>query len=75
MPNRPYFDDNGNFHVRPYRIKDLASIYGVCNRTVRKWMEANNLGIGKKTCKYFSIEQVATIVGALGVPYKLPVQE
>lgn len=56
-------------------MKDLAAIYGMCGRTIRKWMEAKKLDIGRKTCKYFTIEQVTAIVGALGIPYRVPLDK
>ncbi len=70
MARKPYFDENGNFYIRPYRMKDLAVIYGVCGRTVRNWMKAKGITV-QKNCKYFSIEQVTAIVSALGVPYTI----
>ncbi len=68
---RTYFDDKGDLHIRPYRIKDLAAIYGVCARTLRHWMEQNGIREDKKTCKYFSIAEVLAIVNALGFPQTL----
>jgi hypothetical protein len=68
---KPYFDEAGNLYIRPYRLKDLAAIYGMSNRTLRKSMNENEILIGRKCCKYFSVEQVSSIVKALGFPYKL----
>jgi uncharacterized protein YjcR len=68
---KKYFDEQGSLYIRPYRVKDLAAIYGVCTRTVRKWMEREGVSEGKKTCKYFSIPQVQLILGKLGFPQML----
>jgi hypothetical protein len=67
-PSKVYFDKSGGLLIRPYRMKDLAAIYGVCARTVRKWMTQHGIAEGKKTCKYFSIEEVFAIVSTLGFP-------
>ena len=66
-----YFDDEGNLFIKPYQLKDLAEIYEVCPRTVRRWIDAKIPEGGKKQTKYFTIDQVVAIVNALGVPRKI----
>ncbi len=69
---KKYFDDNGHLIIRPYRLKDLAIIYDVSTRTVRRWIDEKlSKGVGHKSRKYFSIEQVMAIVAVLGMPQKI----
>ena len=28
--------------IRPYSVKDLAGIYGVCDKTLKKWVDSTN---------------------------------
>ncbi len=66
-----YFDDEGNLIIRPYRLKDLVAIYGVCRHTLRKWINAKAPEYGSKDRKYFTVDQARGIVTALGAPQKL----
>lgn len=67
------YDDQGNLIIRPYRLMDLASIYDVSTRTMRRWIDAKAPQHGKKEKKYFTVEQVQGIVTALGIPQKIAV--
>ena len=72
---KTYFDEEGNLFIKPYQLKDLAEIYEVCPRTVRRWIDAKVPEQGKKQMKYFTIEQVSSIVNALGVPRKIIIKQ
>jgi uncharacterized protein YjcR len=65
------YDEQGNLIIRPYRLMDLAAIYGVSTRTLRRWIDGKAPEYGNKTKKYFTIEQVKGIVTALGMPQKI----
>lgn len=65
---KPYYDEQGNFIIRPYRMKDLTAIYGVSGRTLRRWIESKAPDYANKTKMFYSIEQVRGIVMALGIP-------
>ena len=54
--------------VKPYNIGDLADIYGVCNKTFKKWIQPFEKEIGKKHGRFFSIAQVKIIFEILGMP-------
>jgi len=68
---KPCFDEAGNFIIRPYMLKHLAVHYNVCTRTLRRWINKLAPEIGNKKTKYFTVEQVRTIVTALGAPEKI----
>lgn len=68
---KTYYDEQGNLIIRPYRMKDLAAIYDVSTRTMRRWIDAKAPEHGKKTKMYFTIEQVKGITNAIGVPQKI----
>lgn len=67
------YDDGGNLIIRPYRLMDLAAIYDVSTRTMRRWIDAKAPEHGKKTMKYFTVAQVEGITKALGLPHKIAV--
>lgn len=68
--NKKLYDEQGNLIIRPYRLMDLAAIYDVSTRTMRRWIDAKAAEYGKKEKKYFTIEQVKGIITALGLPQK-----
>lgn len=57
--------------IRPYSTKDLASIYGVCVKTFKKWITPFATEIGEKNGRYFSVAQVKIIFEKLDVPCKM----
>lgn len=57
--------------MRPYTTKELARIYGVCDRTLLKWMKPFATEIGEKRGRYFTVAQVEAIFNKLGMPYKI----
>ena len=65
------YDEQGNLVIRPYRLMDLAAIYDVSTRTMRRWIDAKAPEHGKKNKKYFTVDQVRGIVTALGIPQKI----
>lgn len=69
--SKKYFDEEGQLIIRPYRLLDLAAVYQVSTRTMRRWIDAKVPEQGKKSAKYFSVDQVRAIVNALGIPHKL----
>ena len=65
------YDEQGYLIIRPYRLMDLAAIYDVSTRTMRRWIDAKAAEYGKKEKKYFTIEQVKGIITAIGLPQKI----
>lgn len=61
MPN--HFAD-----IKPYSIKELAAKYGVCDKTLKKWMKPFAEAIGEKQGRYFTVAQVQIIFDKLGLP-------
>ena len=57
--------------IRPYSTKDLAGIYGVCDKTLKRWIKPFATDIGEKNGWYFSVAQVKVIFEKLGVPCKM----
>lgn len=68
---KTYYDEQGNLLVRPYRLKDLAAIYDVSPKTMRRWIDSKAAEHGKKTKMYFTIQQVNAIITAIGIPHKV----
>ena len=56
--------------IRPYSTKELASIYDVCDKTMKKWIKPFVAEVGEKNGRYYSVAQVKVIFDKLGVPCK-----
>jgi hypothetical protein len=72
---RNYYDDEGNLLIKPYRLKDLAEIYGVCNRTMKKWITNAAPEAKRNRSQFYSIPSVAMIVDALGLPGRFEIKK
>ena len=57
--------------IRPSSIKDLAGVYGCCDKTMKKWITPFNLEVGEKNGRYYSVAQVKIIFEKLGLPCKV----
>ena len=68
---KPYYDEQGHLMIRPYRMKDLAAIYSVSTKTMKRWIDTKAPAHSNKTKMFFTIEQVTGIFTALGVPQKI----
>lgn len=71
---RNFFDEEGHLLIKPYRIKDLAEIYDVSTKTMRKWI-ASKAGVAKKESQYFTVHDVAKIVSVIGLPQKINIKQ
>ena len=54
--------------LKPYTIKELASMYGVERRTLNKWLEPFTDEIGERSGRFYTVLQVRTIFTKLGLP-------
>ncbi|MBN8674999.1 MAG: hypothetical protein J0L56_12755 [Chitinophagales bacterium] len=52
-------------------MKDLAAIYCVSTKTMKRWIDSKAPAYSNKTKMFFTIEQVTGIFTALGVPQKI----
>ena len=57
--------------IKPYSIRDLSKIYGVCNKTFKKWTQPFEAQIGTKNGRYYTVVQVKIIFEKIGVPCKM----
>jgi transposase-like protein len=57
-----------DFPLRPYTIAQLADIYGVCKRTVRKWMKPFSKEIGPRQGHFYTVAQVKIIIDKIDLP-------
>lgn len=57
--------------VKPYSTKELAEIYGICDKTFKKWIKPFLDEIGIKQGRYYNVIQVKIIFAKLGVPCKM----
>lgn len=57
-----------SIEVKHYSTKELARFYGVCDKTLLKWMKPFVNDIGQKQGRYFTVAQVKIIFEKLGEP-------
>lgn len=62
------------FQVRPYKLAELAKIWGVSILTFRKWIVTQRIKVGKIVGHYLRIEQVEIIIAKLKLPYFVRVE-
>ena len=59
--------------IRPYSTKELAGIYNVCDKTMKKWIKPFIEEVGEKNGRYYSISQVKIIFDKLGLPSEIEI--
>ncbi|HXA02511.1 MAG TPA: hypothetical protein VNW99_11020 [Cytophagaceae bacterium] len=55
--------------AQPHNLKTLAAQYGICSRTLAKWIKPFEKEIGKREGYYFTIAQIKIIFDKIGEPY------
>lgn len=70
---KQYFDTAGHLIIKPYRLIDLAAIFDVNYKTMRRWMDKYPKELGKRDGKYYSIQQVNFCIEKFGLPAKITV--
>jgi hypothetical protein len=54
--------------LKVHTLKEIATMYGVSDRTLKKWLIPFDDKIGKKVGWYYSVNQVKIIFQSLGLP-------
>lgn len=54
--------------IKPYSLTELAKIYGVTVRTIKRWILPHEVAVGSKNGRYYTALQVKIIFEKLGVP-------
>jgi hypothetical protein len=54
--------------IKPYTLGELAHIYNVTTHTVRTWLKAHEMFIGKRIGRTYTTLQVKIIYERLGFP-------
>ncbi len=54
--------------VKPYNLKELANLYQVSDKTIKRWLDHFSDELGEKYGNYYTIPQVRIIFDKLGVP-------
>jgi hypothetical protein len=69
---KQYYNTEGNLIVKPYRLSDLAEIFDVNRKTMRRWIDKYPEELGKSEGKYyFSVRQVEFCLEKFGLPGKI----
>jgi len=53
---------------KPYSLRELGKLYGVCARTLKKWLEPIEAEVGPRRGRFYTINQVELIFEKLGEP-------
>ena len=59
---------NTTIAIKPYSLTELAAIYGVTVRTIKKWIAPFENETGEKIGRYYNALQVKIIFDKLGLP-------
>jgi hypothetical protein len=54
--------------IRPYKLSELANMYGIDRRTFRGWLQQHCKSLGTRLGQYFSVIQVRKIFKKIGAP-------
>ena len=68
-------ETKNKIEVKPYNIKELATIYGVGYKTMKSWLKPFENEIGQKRGRALTVKQVEVIFNGLGVPYSVDLQD
>ncbi|HUC83479.1 MAG TPA: hypothetical protein VMR70_21380 [Flavisolibacter sp.] len=60
--------NQNSIEMKHYSTKELARFYGVCDKTLLKWMKPFVSDIGPKQGRFYTVAQVKTIFEKLGMP-------
>ena len=52
-------------------IAELSELYGVCSRTLKKWIQPFEGEIGERRGRYYTVNQVKVIYDRLGLPAEI----
>jgi hypothetical protein len=64
----PATPTNSISELKPYSQKELAAFYGVCPKTLEKWLTPFQKNIGLRLGRYYTVRQVSIILDKLGMP-------
>ncbi len=59
---------NDKFELKAYSKRELAEKYQVSVKTFDKWLKPFTEKIGEKRGRYYTVNQVKTMLEVLGVP-------
>lgn len=62
------------FALKAYTLKELSELYGVSEKTFRKWLSPFKEAIGEKRGYFYTIGQVKQILEFLGVPGNIMIE-
>ena len=54
--------------LKPYTVLELARLYGISDRTMKKWIRPFETEVGTKIGHFYTVAQVRVILEHLGIP-------
>ena len=57
--------------LKPYSLRELAKLYTICDRTMKKWIKPFEQEVGEKNGRYYTVSQVKIIFDKLGLPSEI----
>ena len=61
-------DHEQRIPVRPYKLRELADMYGMDRRTFGRWLKMHRKYIGMRIGQYYTVNQVLKIFERIGTP-------
>ncbi len=54
--------------IKPYSYRELAALYEISDRCLKRWLMPFMIEIGEKKGRYFNLRQIRLIFEKLGMP-------
>ncbi len=61
--------------IKPYKLKEIAAIYGLHRDTMRKWLKLIEAKVGKRKGHFYDIGQVKIIFDCFKLPSYVQVRD
>ena len=59
---------NRKIHIKTYSVKEVAGLYGISTKTLKKWLAPFEEEIGERQGYFYYPKQVQVIFERLGLP-------
>jgi transposase len=61
-------ETKAKLRIKAYSMKEVANMYEVSGRTMRRWLTPFRTEIGQRRGRYFNPKQIRIIFDKLGIP-------
>jgi hypothetical protein len=68
IEKNPLINKDGSISARPCSMNDFVTLYGVSDKTMRKWLSPFREELGGKKIYVYTVKQVNIVFAKLGKP-------